>query len=379
MTAPHAGRSRTGRPEPAIILAGRITDIDPERWTCTVRTEILDKTLGDVQIGGSYLHPLEGEGSYEMPEVGALVYVCRPSEGDAPWFVLSYRSYPNLRSTGQGTRDRPSVSGNRPRMAPGDLAMVGRDKNGVYVRRGQLTEILGGALSRTLYLGREGAIQHLSRTSRSDTLAGVVEWAAERPEQHPEGLHGTQLDVQVKEFAEDRGHVVRAQVGHGIEAPTEGDTDGVFGLFDGAPTAAVVVNEPVLRVRVFEDGDHDEDNLRVMSSLGADKSGQVELAARSTVVIEVRGAANATIRIDPDGTITHTANGLRMVHDAASVRVGEISFPVLIDTTFSADAAAAWLEVIAACQALGLPWAASGTHAANLASLAYTATRLESE
>ena len=68
----HAGPSHDGLPKGAVVLAGRVVDVDPLRWTCRVRTEILDKNVHDVQIGGSYLHPVAGEGIYAMPRVPSL-------------------------------------------------------------------------------------------------------------------------------------------------------------------------------------------------------------------------------------------------------------------------------------------------------------------
>lgn len=383
----HSGASHDGFPKGAVVLAGRVVDVDPLRWTCRVRTEILDKNLYDVQITSPYSHPLGGEGIHAMPEIGALVQICKPSEGDAPWFVVGYRSYPSRAVVTSSDGSKPSAAGGRPRLAPGDMAMIGRERNGLYVRRGQLTEILGGPLARTLYIGRTATIHSLCQTAKLDTFGGSARWEVDRPEADPDGHQMTRLDLKMKEFADDRAYVARLQVGGGLEATTEGEPDGEDGMSGAAPDSAEVVSTPVLRLRVYVEGDKEEADLEVATSLAFDKDGQVELATRGAVVIEIRGDKKVTLRLNPDGTIaldadtsvTTTANGLSVSHTGEKVKVGSGTAPALFDLNFSTEAAAAWATVAAMAKILGVPTVPIDQHIASLSTQTYTAKKLETD
>lgn len=374
-----------------MVYAGRVIDVDPLRYTCVVKTEgggENSKTFYDVQLGsGVYEHPFGGEGVYAMPEVGALVYVCKPSERTSLPFISAYRPYSNRSASTSTQTNKPSCASNRPRLSPGDMVMLGRDRNGVFVRRGQLTEILGGPLSRTIYEGRTGTIHTLAQHLKTDVFGGSVRWEVDRPEKDPDGKKQTRADLKLKEYANDRGYVARVSAGGGLDATFAGDPDGETNLSGPAPASLEVITAPVLRVRVYADGNKEESSLDTVTSLAFDKDGAVELSAKSTVVIEVRGSKNVTFRLDPDGTvtfgadvsITQTANGLTVVQDSTGVTVGAGTAAPLYDTTFSADAAAAWTEVVAIGAAAGVATPNSAKHLASLSGAAYTAKKLKTE
>lgn len=396
-TPPHAGPSRDGLPGGTTSLAGRITDVDPQRWTCQVQTEILNKTLNDVLIGsGVYLHPFAGEGVYAMPEVGALVNVARSSEGDAPWHIESYRAYPLRGARSSNNATKPAAPGNRPRLAPGDIAVLGRERNGVYVRRGQLTEVLGGPLARTIYDGRSGTIRTLAQHLRTDVFAGSARWEVDRPEKDPDGKKRARADVRFKEFANDRGYVVRLQVGGGIDATFDGQSDGAEGASGPAPASLDLVTEPVVRFRVYQDGNQEEDALATALSVAFDKNGQAELALKGALVVEIRGDKNVTLRLGSDGKVslsadsdvdvttstkvTQTTAGFSAKQDSDGVHVGATpTAKVLYDNQFSTDLAAFATEFLSVASSLGIPAPNTSKLVSSLALAAYTAKKLESE
>jgi len=384
----HRGSSSSGPPSGAIILAGKIIDVDPLRWTCIVRTEGTDvsKVLYDVPLGGSYLHLLNGEGMYVMPDIGALVQVCEPSEGDSPPFIVAYRPYPSRSVATSSDENKPSATNNRPRMGPGDMAIFGRDRNGLFVRRGQVTEIFGGPLARTLYLGRTSTIHSICQVAKLDVFGGSARWEVDRPESDPDGHQATRLDLKMKEYADDRAYAARLQVGGSLDATTEGAVDGEAGE-SGAPPDSVELAGPVVRLRVYEDGDVEEADLTAASSLAINKGGEIELTTKGKTVIKILGSSTVTLTVNTDGTVTldadtsvtTTAAGLAVTHTGDKVKVGNGTARALFDLSFSADAAAAWTEVSALAKALGLPSTNIDKHAASLGAQAYTAQKLETD
>ena len=287
---------------PVKIFAGRIVDVDPVLWTCIIKTEEPIRTFRDVPIGSSYLHPWDGEGIHFMPEAGAPVWVAQASDGGRP-FIAGFRPYSQKGVTSTAYPNRTGVRTNRPAMQPGDIFLQTRDRNGLRLRRGQVTEIFGSPLSRTLFLGRTGTIHSLCQNFKLDTLSGTVRWTVERAEKDSEGKQGTVLAARIKEYANHAGHVVRLDAGGQLEIPSEGDTDGEAGTYGAAPQSAELVNSPVLRLRIFQDGDKKEEELEEAISLALDKDGQVELAQKGALHVEIRGSSNVTLKLQPDGTV----------------------------------------------------------------------------
>jgi hypothetical protein len=366
---------------PALIQMGRITEVDPLRWTCVIKTEgssDSSRTFRDVPLGGLYLHPL-GEGIYAMPEAGALVWVCKPSEGDAAAFIVNYRPYPRRDTLTSTEANKPAAPGNRPRMSPGDYAFLGRDQNGLFVRRGQLTEVFGGPLARTLYQGRTGTIHSFAQALKLDVFGGSVRWNVDRPELDPDGHQGTRLDLKAKEFADDRSYALRVRAGK---------------LDASAP-----IQDPVLQLQVFTDGDVAEESLAQALSLTANKAGEVALSTTGSVLVDVTagGVSVASVRVSKDGAVEVTAaNAVTVRGSAVTLAAGSAQLSVtaagvsagasagdkhkvLKDLSFSTDTAAAWAEVAALCSALGLPSTNIVKHIAALNAGTYTASALETE
>ncbi len=404
----HRGSSHSGPPTGAIVLAGRVIDVDPLRWTCTIRTEggpDSGHVFYDVPIGGAYLHPLYGEGIYAMPEIGALVQVCKPSEGDAPPFIVAYRPDPSRDVVTSTRANKPSAAGNRRRFNPGDMGILGRDRNGLLVRRGALTEIFGGALARSMYLGRTGTIHSICQVAKLDTFGGSARWDVDRPEKDPDGHKGARLDLKLKEYADDRAHVARVRVGQ-FDSPAAGTPDGDAGVAGPSPESPGI-DTPVFRVQVFADGDVEEADLDTVSSLSMNKGGDVELAAVGTVSVDVvvAGVSVASVSVAKDGTVAVkaattvtveggaavnlVAGGMQLALSSAgaalgaapssSMRAAAGANQVLVDASFSADASAAWGEVVALCTALGLPSTNIAKHVASLGATAYTSSKLGTE
>lgn len=370
---PHGGASTDKRPGYFGTYRGRIIDVDPLSWTCTVATEVSEGAFGklyNVEITALYLHSTAGEGLYVMPDTGAAVYVTRPAD-NGPAFLSGYRAYPNKGVDTESVANKPSLAGNRPRMAPGDMAMLGRDGNGVVVQRGNLTVVSGSALARTLYLGRENTVHTIAGQLRSDTFGGSTAWLADRTEEDPDGHKATRFEARFKEYADDRGHVVQLAVGGNVDSPVEGEIDGLWGTHGAPPASLYAVRSPVLRLVVFADGDREEEVLSPVVSLAAGKDGKLEVVSKSNTALLVRsGAQTVRIELKPDGaleiaassavtvqapTVRTTTGTVVVEQTTAGVSVGGGLAPVVIDNGLQGMSAAAWAEVAVLASALGVP------------------------
>jgi hypothetical protein len=379
------------------IYAGRITDVDPVRWICTVRTELFDKTFRDVAIGSLYVHPVDGEGVHVMPEIGAAVWVGISSEGDIRPFIVGFRPYFQKGSTSTA---RPSAIGarsNRPIMQPGDIFLQTRDRNGLRLRRGGITEIFASPLARTHFLAREGVVHTLCKNFKLDAFAGSVRWEVANAEKDDQGRQAASVMARVREFANHKGHVVRVDAGGALTIPSEGDVDGESGVVGPAPASSELISAPVLRLRIFQDGDQWEADQEEATSLSFDKSGQVELAQKGALHIEIRGTSNVTLKLTPDGKcsletdsdVDVTAGGsytqkagtqaLQLKNDGTTVAVGVPAAKVLYDLQFSTMLSASLLELSLGLKALGLPTVATDSMIAALNAGTFTAAKLETQ
>lgn len=300
------------------IIAGRIVSVDADTYTCVVASEMASRRFYDIDIGSDYLNPFDGEGLHVMPEPGAPVWVCIPSEKGMSGFILRYRGYPSRAVTDNSESGKPNMRTNRPRLSPGDISFTTRDRNGIRIRRGRLTEIFGSPLARTTYLGSSGTIHSIAKNLRLDAFGGSLQWKVERPEKDPDGHQAISFDARIKEFSDDQAHVVQIQAGAQLEVPAEDSTNpDTGGTVGAAPESAELVSSPVLRFRVFADGNQQELELEDVLSFGVDKSGQLELAQKGQLNVEIRGDKNVTLRLKPDGHVELEADA------DVSVQVGK--------------------------------------------------------
>ena len=295
---PHRGRGRGGYAD-VRILAARILAVNPMLWTCHLRTEIGERDFPDVPLGSPYLHPADGEGFLIMPEPGAAVWMAEPSEGNTRPFIVAFRSYFSKEPGSESNPTQLNARMNRPRFNLGDMGIIGRNRNGIKVRRGGVTEVLASPLSRRIYSARGHIVHDICQNWKLDTLGGSIRWLVAREEKDPEGKQGTLFDLKAKEYANHKGHVVRARLGGQIVVGSEGDADGGAGEAGPAPASSELVDTPVLYLQFYEDGDKAEDDLSPSGAVLADKDGNIELAFKGKVRIEVRGATNATLELSP--------------------------------------------------------------------------------
>ena len=315
----------------AIIRAGIITDVDPSKWTMKVRTPENNKGWDNVPIPSLYLHGSEGEGVHVMPEVGACIWICEPSEGDTKPFPVCYRAMPD----GDGV-----FRSNRPPMNPGDIVMMTRDRNSIKVRRGGLVEISSTPLSKSMWIPTSNRIFHLCENWDLQHFGGSMQWLTARPEEDPNGKAGTQLDWKFKEFAEDKAHVARLRVGGQI------DEDG----------------SPVVDLRVYKDGAVDEASLEQAVSLTITKEGNITL--------EVIGDVDVVVAADKHMRVRTTAGNEQMV---------------ILGETFLTQLSKSLTELMAAATAIGMPTIETAKTIADIATslggdgATYLSTRLRTE
>ena len=390
------------RPSPALILQGRISEVDAPRWLCKVRVDGRDDDV-TATIPSVYSHPMNGEGIHFLPEVGAFCYVCFSSDKKTIPFLLSAgaATVPKDRSPSGGLPG--SMDMFRPLLTAGDIALLTRDGNGLTLRRGGVTELKGTSLAKIVFNPTMNQVFTIAENYRVQTFGGSTEWKNLRREEDSNGQVKTRLSTTVKEYATSKGYSVRLQMG-----ATEGDPVALQ-ADDSAEVPDAVVEEPVVvtlsgtgepytvmvpksvplldstRVvdfRIYEDETVDETDLKESLTLGMDREGDVLLETEGAIKIDV---PKKWVEIVVGGStpfINTEAGGAQKVLVTTGAQGS--TEPVTRGYSFLSDLAASLTEIKTALNGLGIPTVSTDALLANiLTSVAdgapYLSTTLESE
>lgn len=385
---------------PAIIQQGRITEVDASRWLCRVRPAGESSDI-QVTVPSLYSHPFSGEGIHYLPEVGAVCYICRSSDNPRMPFLLMAGAATVPKDFSEKGGIPGSMDMYRPYLAPGDIALLTRDGNGLTLRRGGVTELRGTALSKIMFDPTKNKILTFAENYLIQTFGGKLEWKSLRREKDANGELSCQLSLSAKEFATSKGHSVRLRMGRTEEAPVAirpsdaADQEQIVEeditlSLSGSGTKyslkvpkVVSLNDSarVLDLRVFSDETKPETDLEESLSLGIDREGDVLLETDGAVKIDVR----QWVELAVDG------NTPQIKTDAAGVRKVLVTKgtqgntePVILGETFLGDLQASLLEISTALKALGIPTVATDEIIAKIttslvSAAPYLAATLEAE
>lgn len=217
-----------------LIEEGRIINVDMAHWTVDVRTMHSQRLLLDMQVGAPYLHFAAGEGIYAMPEVGAKVKTCSPSDG-SPFilcFITTFEREGQPQSdegqtttrptteTSSDTGDAPSevtFRAGRPKLQQGDIMMRCRDGNQIWLHRGGVVEIGATWIAKRFYIPLLNTVRDIAENWEALTLAGDMTWHVERADSSQDresrGDEAT-FTLMAKNTAQDQYATVLVRAGH---------------------------------------------------------------------------------------------------------------------------------------------------------------------
>jgi hypothetical protein len=241
---------------PAKIFAGTIISINTAAFTCRVSVELGNRYIfNDVLLCAPYLHFQTGAGIVAFPEVGAAVWVARDSHQTDRLFIVGYRS---------PVDQNGSFSGgiNRPVMSPGDMRMVSKHRNGLYVNREGSVEIRG--VSPLCFL----AIEATGRRIRTHALnyafespGASIEITTQPSYEDEDCVESCRYVSKVRAFADEKFAAVEIHIGGALTDLYDDNTD----------NSPVTTEDPVYRLLVREDN---EESV-VKAQLVADRTGRV--------------------------------------------------------------------------------------------------------
>lgn len=197
----------------AVVETVRIVNVNIDSWSVDAVSEYGNKRWFDIQLMSQYFHYVNGEGIYAMPEVGALAWLCKGSTGErAESFILGFQA-PHDESV-DGFRD------GRPALNPGDIMMATRDENFLILRRGGVVQVGATPICQTMYVPINNIIRHFCEKFEINAFGGELLWETWRREESSNEDVLTTFYLNVKEKADDPGHVAKLSIGsHGDGDP----------------------------------------------------------------------------------------------------------------------------------------------------------------
>ena len=316
--------------EAAWIEQGVITDVDLQEGTCSFLSNAGKITPG-LEILSPYFHTHAGEGFFAVPDIGASVAVCFPSDNAAS-FVLGYLSGPEdggvptpvegmETSVSQITNEptegevRPSTTtfrAGRLDVSPGSIVLHGRDGNKVVLHRGGVVEIGSTPLAQRFYIPVLNTIKDVAENAHVLTPGGQLSWTVDRKEDDEGASAPALYRLSLRDKVNDAKASVQIKMGHVdsskrievVVAPTGID------VADGR----VVSVTPLYKMTVDQSGNKDV-TLRGKLSYKVSAGRDVTVTGMDSLTVN----GSRTVKIT--GMETKTITGMQTVTGVASTEV----------------------------------------------------------
>lgn len=173
----------------ARIHRARVIDTNNINWTVDVTTVYESQTYLDVPVSTPYVHFNSGEGFSVMPEIGAVCYICLPSDSSAPFIVGFVMPMERIETASEeapyGTRSNSTLpnnavdaafSGGRPRAKPGDIMLSTRNGGYLILHRGGVVQIGAGPTCQRVFVPIKNMMMDVVEQYHMHTTGGSLNW-----------------------------------------------------------------------------------------------------------------------------------------------------------------------------------------------------------
>jgi hypothetical protein len=302
--------------DPAYVETCRIFNVNINDWSVDIVTENGGKRWFDVQLSSPYFHFMNGEGQYTMPEVGALAWLCIPSDGKlSNAFLMGFQAPYDAASE--------SYRAGRQSLNPGDMMMRTRDENFIILRRGGVVQVGATPIAQRIYVPIGNFINDFCENYKLSAFGGELFWETLRNDQSPDGAAPTIFALKAKQFAQDPEHIAELTIGsHGTGDTT---TIGLTVWSDGSEE-----REARMQFQISSEGDV---SWNVEKDWTQNITGRYVVRASGEVVLETEDAfsmtasKNASIGASKDLSLKGGKNvalegGTQLVLDAPRIKHG---------------------------------------------------------
>lgn len=285
----------------ALVERARVVNVNIRDYTVDVKTEFSFKNRFDIPIMVPYCNQTQGEGMNFLPEVGAVCWICTPSEDGRDAFVLGFTM----------VDEGGSYRGGRKLLNPGDLNFETRDGNFLTLKRGGVVQIGSTAICQRVFIPIRNIIQDHAENYELHTPGGDLTWNVARKDEDANGHQMCLFTLATKEFADDPNDKTVAILKMGSHGQG---------------------NNTILSLLTRDKG-----GGITQTSLEIDKAGQVNLKVKK-LELKVEGDLNALIT----GQATLKVTGPLTIQSMAALEVAAQTFSLKAGgVTFSSDGSVA--------------------------------------
>jgi hypothetical protein len=263
----------------ALVERARVVNVNNRDFTVDVTTELTFKNRFDIPIMLPYCNQVQGEGINFLPEVGAVCWICTPSEDGRDAFVLGFTM----------VDEGGSYRGGRSLLNPGDLEFTTRDGNFVTLRRGGVVQVGSTPVCQRVYIPIRNFIQDYAENYELHAFGGDLTWNVARKDEDSDGHQMCLFTLATKEFADDPNEQTVALLKMGSHG-------------QGNPTILSVLTR-------------DKGGGITQTSLEIDKAGQFNLKVKK-FELKVEGDFDAVV----DGTATLKVQGPLTIESMAALQ-----------------------------------------------------------
>lgn len=248
------------------IEVGRILAVDTENYTVDVRSEFSEQPSYRIPILSPFCEQESGAGFRYQPTAGETVLMLTTSDNYR--CILGFIPIQEEGSMGAGF----------PPMNSGDCFMLSRNGSFMKMYGGGVLQIGSTPIATTMYIPIRNLVHTIGENIILDSLAGSLEFSVGRKEDSSEGKSPTNLEIKVKEFANDSNEITRIKMG----------ADLAFGITvkdsgNGETTKATI--------ELTKDGDL---KISLTQNLSINVKGKCDLSVTGDINIDSKGSVNIT-------------------------------------------------------------------------------------
>lgn len=301
----------------ALVERARVVNVNIRDYTVDVKTEFSFKNRFDIPVMVPYCNQEQGEGMNFLPEVGAVCWICTPSEDGREAFVLGFTM----------VDEGGSYRGGRKLLNPGDINFETRDGNFFSLRRGGVVQIGSTPICQRVFLPIRNIIQDHAENYELHTPSGDLTWTVARKDEDADGHQMSLFTLATKEFADDPNDKTVAVLKMGSHGQGNNTILSLLTRDKGGGITQTQLEidktgQFNLKVKRLE--------IKVEGDLNALVTGQAKLKVTGPITIESMAALSATA-----ASISMTAGpskitlGSVAVMDGPQVLLGGAQFPAL--------------------------------------------------
>lgn len=184
----------------------QILQVDPDDFSIVCRSEMSEQPNYRLSMVSPALNQNKASGFRYLPSTGETALVLTASDGTR--HILGFIAKDGMDGTFLGGF----------KQNPGDMVFAGENGNFLRLYSGGIIELGATPICSTIYIPIRNLVHTIGENIILDSLAGSLEFSVGRKEDSSDAHSPTNMQIKVKEFANDGNEIVRLKLGGGQDS-----------------------------------------------------------------------------------------------------------------------------------------------------------------